>query len=355
MSPMQKKCFLVTLVVSYWVAGSSFLMSQDNDRKDVVKRSIAAPGLNLNGHNPDETDAEWMQRNRRGTNWMTFAEKWGTLNFEELTEAISAYDDDFSPTFTRFSRDSTPLLNWYEFPTVVADARVGRLYRMLLDKPTQEAAIVSQKMFRQKLADVKQSAKLGMRGENWNFTLHGLFASAFFCVQFCDSETVDELLCEWIMFQRSHFNDQNKMAVHLFEHAVGPNPVGLINLYYCALLKQGMSREEIETKFNRILEPYGSKLPDVEIRRISDFDGVLIKVPVIRSTIGSPVLDYLPDNDAKQLRIAQAARELLVPPSPVQKAVRQQTESTINAAKTYLGQWNDFLSEQLGSSPSDQK
>jgi hypothetical protein len=343
------------LVGCYWLAGPSFLMSQEKDKKDAVIRYMDGTGINLFGHNTNETDAEWMERNRRGTNWMTFAEKWGTLNFEELTAAISEYDDDFSYTFTRFSKDSTPLLNWYEFPAVVADARVGRLYRMLLDKPTQEAAIVSEKMFRQKLADVKQSAKLGMRGENWNFTLHGLFASAFFCVQFCDSKIVDELLCEWIMFQRSHFNGQNKMAAHLFEHEVGPNPVGLINLYYCALLKQGLSPEEIEAKFNQILEPYGAKLPDVEMRRISDFDGVLIKVPVIRSTIGSPVLDYLPDNDAKQLRIAQAARELLVPPNPVQKAVRQQAESTINAAKTYVDQWNDFLSEQLGNSNAEKK
>lgn len=354
MNPMQKKCFLVTLVVGYWVASSTFLMSQEDDKPMVLKRYLAAPGLHLYGPNPDETDDEWMERNRRGTNWMTFAEKWGTLNFEQLTEAISTYDDDFSPTFTRFSRDSTPFINWYEFPSVVADARVGRMYRMLLDKPAEEAARISEGMFRKKLADVKQTAKLG-RVTGCPCKLHGLFASAFFCVQFCDSETVDELLCEWIMFQRRHFSDPNKMSVHLFEHKVGPNPVGLINLYYCALLKTGMSNEEIEAKFNRILEPYGSKLPDVEIRRISDFEGVLLKVPVMRNTIGSPVLNYVPDNRAKQLQIAQAVRELLVPPNPVLKAVRQQTESTINAAKTYLDQWKDFLFQQLGESTSDQK
>jgi hypothetical protein len=352
---MQKKGCLVTLVGCCWAACPSFLISQENDKPNVVKRYIAGPGINFFGHNPNETDAQWMERNRRGTNWMTFAEKWGTPSFEELTAAISEYDDDFSHTFTRFSRDSTPIPNWYEFPTVVADARVGRLYRMLLEKPAQEAASISEKMFRRKLTGMKQSAKLGKSELPWSCKLHGLFASAFFCVQFCDSETVDELLCEWIMFQRRHFADKNKMAAYLFEREVGPNPVGLINLYYCALLKQGMSREEIETKFNRILEPYGSKLPEVEIRRISDFEGVRIKVPVMRNTIGSSVLDYLPDNHRKQLQIAQSVRELLVPPNLVQKAVRENAESATSASKAYLDQWNDFLSKQLGSSEAEKR
>jgi hypothetical protein len=294
--------------------------------------------------------------------WPVTARRAETMDLDQLTDAISKHDPNFQDIWIAANMGSNPI-DLFEFRPVVHDPRVGRMVRLLREMEPQAASDRCSLIFKQKLAEMRHEKpfeKIVNDGGHGLGMQHGITAAAFLCSQFCCKEEFDECMVEWMTWQRSHYHywkdsadGHNRETYNRFERRTGQNPAAVLNLYYLALLNAGMPEEEIKNRFEEILAKHETPLPTMREYGMRDRQGTLKVLPVIIHIKGK--ICHHHSKRSIQLQIIQEVREVLIPPSLIERAVNKIVDHAVQETNSYIKSWLELLEQQKGKGSSINK
>jgi len=286
--------------------------------------------------------------------WPVTARRAETMDLDQLADAISKHDPNFQDIWSAAVKASIPV-DYLEFRPVVHDPRVGRMVRLLRKMEPLAASAKCLLIFKQKLAEMRQRSFEDFLVDDGHGlgVQHGVTAAAFLCSQFCGKAEFDECMIQWMTWQRSNYHywkvsaeEHNRETYSRIETKVGPNPAAVLNLYYLALLKTGMPEEEIKNRFEEILAKYETPLPTIREYRMGDRQGTLKVLPVIIHIKGK--ICHHHSKRSIQLQIIQQVREVLIPPSLIERAVNKIVDHAVQETNNYIKSWLELLEQQKG-------
>jgi hypothetical protein len=271
-------------------------------------------------------------------------------SYERLVESISEAGDvsNVLITLSHIPSADPPL----DLKSVVGDPRVGELYRLLSLLSQEEAVAKCKSLFQNKFRVFRFQCEKNRHTESGPVSVqnrHALLAALFLSSQFCDAQTFDELMCEWLVWHAS----QTDVGIGFKRHA-GPQAIETLNLYAFALYKQGKTIDDIRQRLNEILCPLFDQEPahpgTICMMKLNNGQIALLECPLFITWSRPTKFLRLDGFGIKHYRVVQKCRHWLNPPSLVEQGISQGTDLAVQELQRYGAQLDEYLRTVQGIS-----
>lgn len=192
----------------------------------------------------------------------------GSLEFAELCNSLSVYDQSFELAYTAGMSHSSPTPPVI-YKQVIADRRVAKLFAFLQSRPIDEASQATAQLFDQKLKEMSTAwlNEAATQGSVEQTLQHAVAAALFLCVWFCEDEVVGEKADAWIAWF-----DGFEPRYSFFEMDARPPWMFLLNCYMNVIERRGESRDAMNARLDRLEKEVGTELPRLAPTAVYQWD-----------------------------------------------------------------------------------